>query len=165
VLIGGGARRLDISTERATRLAAEIALAVESEGGSVMLAFSPTTPEPARDVIAARLSKLPSIIWDGCAPDPTLGYLAAADFVLVTEDLVKRACEAASTGAPVFTLKIDGCDLGNRRFQEELQKLDVARPFGGQLYRWSYEQLHETDRAAVRILRRLRDDTPEKPEA
>lgn len=157
VLIGGGGRRLDISVERATRLAAEIALAVESEGGSVMLAFAPSTPEPARDAITARLSKLPSLVWDGRPPDPTLGFLAAADYVLVTEDLVKTACEAGSTGAPVFTLRIDGLDLGNQRFHQELQKLDVARPFGGQLYRWDYETLDETDRAAVRVLRRLRD--------
>jgi mitochondrial fission protein ELM1 len=163
VLIGGGGRKFDVSTDRAAKLAAEIALALESDGGSVMLAFSPTTPEPARDVLISRLSKLPSIIWDGRFPDPTLGFLAAADYILVTEDLVKGACEAATTGAPVFVLKIDGVDLGHNRFHDEMEKLDVARPFGGQLYDWAYEPLNETDRAAVRILRRLRDvaDTAE----
>jgi len=47
--------------------------------------------------------------------------------------------------------------MGRRRFHEELERLEVARPFGGQLYRWTYEPLNETDRAAGRILRRLRD--------
>jgi mitochondrial fission protein ELM1 len=157
VLIGGGARRLDISTERATRLAAEIALAVESEGGSVMLAFSPNTPEPARDILSKRLSRLPSIVWDGREPNPTLGFIAAADYVLVTEDLVKGACEAATAGVPVFVLKIDGLDLGAGRFHQELEQLDVARPFCGQLFRWKYDPLGETERAAVRVLRRMRD--------
>jgi mitochondrial fission protein ELM1 len=157
VLIGGGTKRFDISPERAQRLAAEIALAVESEGGSVMLAFTPQTPEPARDLLTARLRRLPSVVWDGQGADPHVGFLAAADYVLVSEDAVGLASEAGATGAPVFILKIDGLDLGRRRFHDELEKLDVARPFGGQLYRWSYEPLNETDRAAARILRRYRD--------
>ena len=157
VFVGGGARRFDVSEDRARKLAAEIALAVETEGGSVMLAFAPQTPEPARDIISARLGALPSVIWDGSGEDPRLGFLAAADYVLVSEDQLGVASEAAVTGAPVFVLKIDGYDAGRRRFHEELEKLDVARPFGGQLYRWAYEPLSETDRAAARILRRLRD--------
>ncbi|HWE46614.1 MAG TPA: mitochondrial fission ELM1 family protein [Caulobacteraceae bacterium] len=161
VLVGGGANRFDVSEDRARKLAAEIALAVETEGGSVMLAFSPDTPEPARDIIARRLASLPSLVWDGAGDDPRVGFLAAADYVLVSEDLLGAASEAAVTGAPVFVLKIDGYDANRRRFHEELEKLDVARPFGGQLYRWAYEPLNETDRAAARILRRLRDrETP-----
>ena len=159
VFIGGGGRRFDVSEDRARKLAAEIALAVETEGGSVMLAFSPQTPEPARDVLTARLKTLPSVIWDGSGDDPRLGFLAAADYVLASEDLLGVVSEAAVTGAPVFVLKIDGFDANRRRFHEELEKLDVARPFGGQLYRWAYEPLAETDRAAARILRRLRDRT------
>ena len=159
VFVGGGSRRFDVSEDRARKLAAEIALAVETEGGSVMLAFSPRTPEPARDIIAARLGALPSVIWDGAGDDPRTGFLAAADYVLVSEDLHGVAGEAAVTGAPVFVLKIDGFDAGRRRFHDELEKLEVARPFGGQLYRWAYEPLNETDRAAQRILRRPRDRT------
>ena len=161
VFVGGGARRFDVSEDRARKLASEIALAVETEGGSVMLAFSPQTPEPARDILTARLKSLPSVVWDGSGEDPRVGYLAAADYVLVSEDLMGVAGEAAVTGAPVFVLKSDGFDAGRRRFHEELEKLDVARPFGGQLYRWAYEPLNETDRAAARILRRLRDRTSE----
>ena len=157
VFVGGGGRRFDVSEDRARRLAAEIALAVETEGGSVMLAFSPHTPEPARDILTTRFKALPSVIWDGSGEDPRTGFLAAADYVLVSEDLAGVAGEAAVTGAPVFVLKVDGFDAGRRRFHEELEKLDVARPFGGQLYRWAYEPLNETDRAAARILRRLRD--------
>lgn len=157
VFIGGGSRRFDVSEDRARKLAAEIALAVETEGGSVMLAFSPQTPEPARDILTARLGALPSVVWDGTGDDPRLGFLAAADYVLTSEDLLGVASEAAVTGAPVFVVKIDGYDANRRRFHEELEKLDVARPFGGQLYRWAYEPLSETDRAAARILRRFRD--------
>jgi hypothetical protein len=157
VFIGGGSRRFDVSEDRARKLAAEIALAVETEGGSVMLAFSPQTPEPARDIITARFNALPSVVWDGSGEDPRTGFLAAADYVLVSEDLQGMASQAAVTGAPVFVLKLDGYDAGRRRFHEELEKLDVARPFGGQLYRWAYEPLDETDRAAARILRRYRD--------
>jgi mitochondrial fission protein ELM1 len=165
VLIGGKSKAFDISPERAARLAAEIGLAVESEGGALLLSFSRRTPEPARDILHARLKHLPGIIWDGQGPNPYFAFLAAADYILVTEDSTNMATEAASTGKPVFVLKLDGASLKFRRFHEELERLDVARPFGGQLYRWDYEPLRETDRAAQRILRRMRDQADPDPES
>jgi hypothetical protein len=156
VLVGGKSSAFDLSSERAARLSAEIGLAIESEGGSILLTFSRRTPDPARDLMTARLKHLPGLIWEGEAPNPYFAFLAAADYVLVTEDSTNMATEAASTGKPVFILKMDGESLKFRRFHEELERRDVARPFGGQLYRWEYEPLNETERAARRILQKVR---------
>ncbi|MBC6980493.1 mitochondrial fission ELM1 family protein [Caulobacter sp. 17J80-11] len=156
VLIGGKSKAFDISPERASRLAAEIALAVETEKGSVMVTFSRRTPQRARDLLASRLKPLPGIVWDGEGANPYFAFLAAADYVLVTEDSTNMATEAASTGKPVFILKMDGESLKFRRFHEELERRDVARPFGGTLYRWDYPPLRETDWAATDVLARMR---------
>lgn len=155
VLVGGKSKAFDISPERAARLAAEIAVAVEAEKGSVLVSFSRRTPAAARDILAARLGALPGVVWNGEAPNPYFAFLAAADYVLVTEDSTNMAAEAASTGKPVFILKVDGESLKFRRFHEELERLDAARPFGGALYRWKYAPIRETDRAAAEILRRF----------
>lgn len=155
VLIGGKSSAFDLSTRTAARLAVEIEQAVTPHGGSIMVSFSRRTPQAARDLLTARLKRLPGVIWDGEGPNPYFAFLAGADYILVTEDSANMATEAASTGKPVFILKLDGQSLKFRRFHEELERLDVARPFGGQLYGWKYRPLHETDRAAAEILQRM----------
>ncbi len=157
VLVGGTSKVFDLSEERATRLAAEIALAIETEGGSVMLTFSRRTPEPARDVMTSKLRRLPGVIWDDQAPNPYFAFLHAADYVLVTEDSTNMATEAASTGKPVFVLKMDGSSDKFRRFHDELERLDAARPWGGTLYSWTYEPVRDTDKAAAAVLRMFKD--------
>jgi hypothetical protein len=79
--------------------------------------------------------------------------LSAADYILVTEDSTNMATEAASTGKPVFILKMDGQSMKMRRFHEDLEARGAARPFGRAFYRWSYEPLAETERAAAEIVR------------
>lgn len=155
VLIGGRSKSFDLKPARAERLAAEIAAAVETERGSLLLTFSRRTPDAARSLLTDRLSHLPGVIWDGRPPNPYFAFLAAADYVLVTEDSTNMVTEAASTGAPLFILDMDGQSPKFRRFHEELERLDVARPFGGTLYRWEYPPLRETERAARELLDRM----------
>ena len=154
VVIGGKSKAHDLSVERAAAIAQEIEQAVTGAGGSVMVSFTRRTPEDAKGVLAARLASLPGVIWDGSGDNPYFAYLAAADHVLVTEDSTNLATDAASTGKPVFVLKMDGESLKLRRFHEDLERLGAARPFGGAFHSWSYPPLAETDRAAAELLRR-----------
>lgn len=155
VLIGGRSKAFNLSPERAAAMAAEISLPVEQEGGSVMLTFSRRTPEDAKAILASRLRSLPGMIWDGEGPNPYFAFLAAADFILVTEESTNMTTEAASTGKPVFILKMEGESLKFRLYHEELERLGAARPFGGAFHSWTYEPLAETDRAAAEVLRRF----------
>lgn len=154
VIIGGKSKAHDISPERAAAMAREIELPVVQEGGSVMVSFTRRTPEPAKNLLEARLRHLPGVIWDGEGDNPYFAYLAAADYILVTEDSTNLATDAASTGKPVSLLEMDGESPKLRRFHEELQERGVSRPFDGELGHWSYEPLAETDRAAAEVLRR-----------
>ena len=155
VLIGGTSKAHDLSPERAAEMARQIELPLAQEGGSVMVTFSRRTPGAARDILAARLKTLPGVIWDGSGDNPYFAFLAGADFILATEDSANMAAEAASTGKPVFILKMDGESPKFRRFHEDLERRGAARPYGGTLHRWSYEPLTETERAADEIVRRL----------
>lgn len=155
VLIGGKSKAFDLSSERAAQIAHSIQIPLEQEGGSLMMTFSRRTPEPARALMTARLRHLPGVIWDGEGANPYFAFLAAADYILVTEDSTNMATEAASTGKPVFVLKMDGSSLKFRLFHEELERMGAARPYGGAFHGWSYEPVNETDRAAREVLARL----------
>ncbi|CAN7605739.1 mitochondrial fission ELM1 family protein [Caulobacter sp. LjRoot300] len=155
VLLGGKSRAFDLSAVRAAEMAHQIQLPLEQEGGSLLMTFSRRTPEPAKALLAARLRHLPGIIWDGTGPNPYFAFLAAADYILVTEDSTNMATEAASTGKPVFILKMDGTSLKFRLFHQELEGMGAARPYGGAFHGWTYAPVDETGRAAAEVVARM----------
>jgi mitochondrial fission protein ELM1 len=155
VLLGGKSKAFDLSVERAAQMAHQIQLPLEQEGGSLLLTFSRRTPEPARALLTARLRHLPGILWDGEGPNPYFAFLAGADYILVTEDSTNMAVEAASTGKPVFILKMDGQSLKFRLFHQELERQGAARPYGGAFHGWTYDPVDETGRAAAEVVARM----------
>jgi mitochondrial fission protein ELM1 len=163
VLLGGKSRAFDLSAVRAAEMAHQIQLPLEQEGGSLLMTFSRRTPEPAKALLTARLRHLPGIIWDGEGANPYFAFLAAADYILVTEDSTNMATEAASTGKPVFILKMDGTSLKFRLFHQELEGMGAARPYGGAFHGWTYEPVDETGRAAAEMVARM--DARDKAEA
>ena len=156
VLVGGKSRAFDLSTPRAAHLADQIAAAVATSGGSLLLTFSRRTPEAAKVVMGERLNALPGLIWDGEGPNPYFAFLGTADMILVTEDSANMPTEAAATGRPVYLLEMDGAQARKRRFHAELAGLGIIRRFDGALEDWSYTPLRETERAAAEVLRRMR---------
>jgi mitochondrial fission protein ELM1 len=166
VLVGGKSKAFDLSSERAAQIAHSIQIPLEQEGGSLLMTFSRRTPEPARALMTARLRHLPGVIWpngkeNGEGPNPYFAFLAGADYILVTEDSTNMATEAASTGKPVFVLKMDGSSLKFRLFHEELERMGAARPYGGAFHGWTYAPVNETDRAARAVLDLLGVEIPE----
>jgi mitochondrial fission protein ELM1 len=155
VLLGGKSKAFDLPALRAAEMAHQIQLPLEQEGGSLLMTFSRRTPEPAKALLTARLRHLPGMIWDGDGANPYFAFLAAADYILVTEDSTNMATEAASTGKPVFILKMDGASLKFRLFHQELESMGAARPYGGAFHGWTYEPVDETGRAAAEIVARM----------
>ncbi len=156
VLIGGRSRSHDLGAERAQVLADQIAEAVTDTGGSLMMTFSRRTPVAARAILTSRLAALPGMIWDGEGPNPYFAFLDLADHILVTEDSVNMATEAAATGKPVQILGLDGSSPKIEGLHAALQARGIARPFAGRLETWTYAPLNETDRAAREVLARMR---------
>ena len=155
VLIGGKSKAFGLSPERAAEMAREIEAAVTAAGGSVMVSFSRRTPEDAKAILASRLRHLPGLVWEGEGENPYFAFLAAADYILVTEESTNMTTEAASTGKPVFVLKLEGESLKFRLYHDELRELGAARPFAGRFEDWAYQPLDETRRAAREVLRRF----------
>jgi mitochondrial fission protein ELM1 len=155
VLIGGKSKGFDLPRTRAEAMAREIRVPLEADGGSLLMTFSRRTPPEAREALTDGLKHLPGVIWSDEGENPYFAFLAAADYILVTEDSTNMATEAAATGKPVFILKMEGHSAKFRRFHEELERHGAARPFGGGFHGWTYEPLQETDRAAKEIWSRF----------
>jgi mitochondrial fission protein ELM1 len=152
VLVGGKSKAFDLSPERVSWMADEVASAVVAAGGSILATVSRRTPEAARTVLERRWANLPGWIWNGAAPNPYFGFLAAADAVLVTQDSANMAVEAGSTGKPVHVLPMDGGSAKFARFHAALRDRGIARPFTGDLTPWTYEPLRVTERAARAVI-------------
>lgn len=155
VMIGGKSKGFDLPARRAAAMAQEIRMPLAADGGSLLMTFSRRTPEAAKDALTLGLCDVPGLIWDGEGANPYFAFLAAADYILVTEDSTNMATEAASTGKPVFILKMEGHSPKFRQFHETLERHGAARPFGGGFHRWTYAPLQETERAAKEIWRRF----------
>ena len=157
VLIGGKSKAHDLTPERADVLGRDIARAVSTCGGSVLVTYSRRTSAEAQTTLTARLEDLPGIIWDGTGSNPYFAFLGAADHILATEDSTNLAVEAAATGKPLQILSLDGGSTKFRRFHRDLERMGVSRPFLGVLETWRYIPLAETDRAGDEVLRRYED--------
>jgi hypothetical protein len=155
MIVGGKSKTHDLSPDRARRMAAEVAHAVQAIGGSLLVSFTRRTPAAARQVLTQGLAETPGWIWDGQGDNPYFAFLAAADIVLVTEDSTNLATDAATTGKPVHVLAMEGGGGKFRRFHQDLEARGIARRFTGALATWSYPPLDETNRAARELLRRF----------
>lgn len=153
-LIGGKSKAYDLGADRAAALALQLKLAVAETGGSLLLTLSRRTPAAAQDVFKDVLKDVPGLIYEGEGDNPYFAFLHAADHILVTEDSVNMATEAAATGKPVHVLAMDRVKpaLKFETFHKNLRLHGIARPFSGYLEAWAYVPLNETERAAQHVL-------------
>ena len=165
VLIGGRSKSHNLSPERAETLVQQIRQAAKSKKATLLLSVSRRTPEAARKVLTDGLKDLPGWIYDGSGDNPYFAFLDAADYLMVTEDSVNMATEAAATGKPVHILPLDARHAGVKfgRFHQGLQDHGAARPWPGELRDWKYVPLNETARAAEAVLDLYGERHPEHP--
>jgi mitochondrial fission protein ELM1 len=126
-----------------------------STGGSLMVTASRRTDLESQDALQATLNGLPTVFWDGTGDNPYMGMLALADGIVVTEDSVTMASEAASTGKPVFIAKMEGRAEKFAHFHTDLEARGVSRPLTEEWDTWSYPPLLEAARIAAEIRRRV----------
>jgi hypothetical protein len=160
VLIGGPNRvfRFD---ETVAQSIAEALRAVKAGGAKLFVTLSRRTPRAAAAIISTALDD-DDLFFDPAAPvgsNPYLDMLARASAVLVTEDSVNMAAEAASTGAPVHVFSLPRKPFARAAkfdaFHASLAKRGASRPFAGKIEDWRYEPLDETRRAAAETVRRI----------
>jgi mitochondrial fission protein ELM1 len=152
ILIGGDSTHHRFTPETCEDLLDAVAR-IRNQAGSVMITPSRRSPTAFREALADRFGD-DGAVWlhDGDGPNPYFAFLSAADWICVTEDSTNMLCEAASTGKPVYRLRVDGNPGKFRRLYAALEGEGAVRPFLGRLETWTAPGLDETGRAAQRVL-------------
>jgi mitochondrial fission protein ELM1 len=151
VLIGGRSKAHRLTAATADRLAEGLKAMHAGTGCSFLVTTSRRTGAANAARLRAALAAIPHVFHEAgvsAGENPYFGFLAQADEIVVTEDSVTMASEAASTGRPVQVMPLDGGKGKFDRFHDELRALAIARPFDGRLAATAPQPLDETRRAA-----------------
>lgn len=148
VLIGGNSKAHTLTPARMKTLCAQLKSLMDT-GDSLMITTSRRTGEENMTIL--RQSLPGALIWDGTGDNPYHGYLAWADYILVTADSVSMISESATTGKPVYLIPLDGGSRRFDRFYEYLMTRGVIRRFEGNLTPYDYVPLDDAGAAAESI--------------
>ncbi|MEO1471433.1 MAG: mitochondrial fission ELM1 family protein [Pseudomonadota bacterium] len=154
VLLGGPSASSRWSEGDTAALLGAAAVAAGA-GWSLIVTPSRRTPPGLADRVAAAAPAGRAWGWDGTGANPYPGLLGLADAVLVSEDSVNMASEAAASGLPVHILRLAATGAKIRAFHDALARYGAARPFEGRIERWTYPPLAEADRLAGIVVDRL----------
>ena len=155
VLLGGTSKHFRFTERAAGELALLLRAVVTETGGSLMITASRRTGAGVVARLRAGLEGVPMEIWEGEGENPYFAYLAVADAILVTNDSVSMACEAATTGKPLYVFDLEGRAKKFDAFHENLRARGISRPFNGILEKWIYEPLEDTGRVAEGVRARM----------
>lgn len=151
VLIGGNSKAYTMSEEITETLAKRLAVI----NGTLMVTCSRRTGEKNRAILETYLNVSPNYFWSGEGDNPYFGYLALADFILVTADSASMISEACSTGKPVYMIDLDGGAKRIDRLHRHLMQKGCLRRFDGVLEKYDYTPLNDARLVADEVKRRF----------
>lgn len=158
VLIGGPSKRFRMDAKTGDYLEQRLEQ-LAGEDLSLMITVSRRTPEAIRERLKARFGERERVwYYDGEGENPYFAFLAAADWVFVTEESTNMLVEAATAGKPVYALPLSGSPGKFARLHAELEAHGAMRPWLGRLERWTYPRLDETERAAAEVIARWKPE-------
>jgi hypothetical protein len=154
VLVGGSSKAHRLTAARAQQLADGLKAMHARTGCSFLITTSRRTGADNARRLRQALAEVPHVFHEAgvsAGENPYFGFLAHAEEIVVTEDSVTMACEAASTGRPVQVVALEGGKSKFDRFHTQLRDLGIARPFDGELAGRAVAPLDETRRAAGKV--------------
>ncbi len=163
VLVGGSSGAFSFSADDAKRLTEQLRKLADA-GAELWVTTSRRTPKDVADQLQASLGDVAKLFWradaDRSSANPYPKMLGAADHIVVTEDSVNLASEAAMTGKPVHVFALSRRRFGNAqkfdRFHAQLRDAGAVRAFTGALATWRYKPVDETARLAAEVVSRWR---------
>lgn len=155
VLIGGTSKTHRITPSIAEGLLHD--LDTLGQTATLMITASRRTPESLRTGLHQKFSGSERhIIWDGAGPNPYFGFLGWADAIIATNDSASMLSEAATTGKPVYMVKLEGQSPKFDRLYEALEKQGALKEFKGHIEHWSYTPLRDADKVAQAVLKAIK---------
>lgn len=154
VLIGGSSKAYAMTPDVTRDLAGKLKN-LAGEGCGLMITASRRTGEGNKSILASALQDSGACIWDGAPPNPYYGFLAWADYIIVTGDSASMISEAATTGKPVYMVRLEGGSPRFDRLHNSLLEKGIIRLFDGRLEPYGYTALNDAAMVAGEIRKRL----------
>lgn len=154
VLIGGTSKTHRITPSIADTLLKD--LITLGQTASLMITTSRRTPDSLKAALKKKFSGGRHILWDGAEPNPYFGFLAHADAIIATNDSASMLSEAATTGKPVYMIKLEGHSAKFDRLYATLEKAGAVREFKGVIEHWTYTPLRDAETVAKTLLEHYR---------
>ena len=143
VVLGGDVKGHPFGKDAASRLADHLA-ALAPAGGSVLITPSRRTPDHLLQAVDRATAAMPRILWDGSGPNPYIGFLAAADVIVVTGDSHNLVSETLATGAPVHLFCPDSLPIKLKTFADALFSQGLVHDFQSGLETGRHQPLDST---------------------
>jgi len=153
VMIGGNSNAYQMTHALTEELAKNLKSLAKKHG--LMVTASRRTGEENTEILRTALKHDNVYFWDGAGANPYFGFLAWADFILVTADSVSMLSEAATTGKPVYMIPLEGGTKRIDKFHNNLLEKGIIRRFGGKLEPYDYTPLNDAGLIAAEIRKRL----------
>lgn len=165
VLLGGGSKSHRFQPDDADRLLGQLETLI-GQDWQVLITASRRTPAAISARFRQWAERNDGRFWGGPSdgPNPYLGWLAHADFAIVTEDSASMLAEAAWFGLPIAISRLTGGSTKFDRLHRTFIAHGAARwleDWAGEL--WTYSRLREAERIADAIINKLieRHQAPE----
>ena len=155
VLIGGTSKAYTMTKETTQSLVQSLS----KIDASLMITCSRRTGRENKILIESALTTDNNYVWDGTGENPYLGFLAWADYILVTADSASMISESCTTGKPVYMIDLEGGAKRISQLHQNLVEYGALRKFEGQLETFSYKPLNDSQKVAEEIKKRLKDFT------
>jgi uncharacterized protein len=158
VVLGGNSKRHRFEVARAQSILSDLQKLAQ-QGFGLLITSSRRTPPEVEALFRSFVAGVPNARFFGNegqdGPNPYLGWLAQADYALVTEDSTNMITDAAFFGLPVHLLKLEGGDARFDRLHQGFIEAGVARWFEGALMDWDYPPVRDAMTVATTILRQI----------
>ncbi|MEM6811981.1 MAG: mitochondrial fission ELM1 family protein [Pseudomonadota bacterium] len=153
VLIGGNSKTHTLNKQKIDELIEQL----RSLDAGLMITASRRTGEDNIIALKSALADLENVFfYDGSGDNPYIGMLAYADYIIATNDSVSMISDAGSTGKPVHIIELEGSSPKFDRFYDHMNKLNIIKPFDGDLLSWRYEPLNDAEKIAKIVRERLK---------
>jgi len=160
LIIGGSTKSLTFTPDMAKQLGEQAASLASEAGGSLLITTSRRSTPQATQALMDAVGDVPAHVfkWGDEGDNPYMGYLALADYVIVTGDSVSMCTEACATSKPVYIFTPKGLiSHKHARLHIDLYAKGYAEPLtqATSLDDWSHPPLNAALDIAAEIKQRL----------
>lgn len=154
LIVGGATKNREFSNAMARELGRKVNACVSEMGGALLVTTSRRTGAAAPSLMSEMTVPAFTYQWGDEGENPYRGFLACADFLIVTGDSISMCSECCATRKPVY---IYGPEVmvspKHARFHKTLYDGGYAKAFEGTLEAFSPPTLNSTDMMAEEIKR------------